>query len=41
MERERRRVWEIPGAEKIVKLGDPRDGRGDGVLFVREVLETV
>ena len=33
--------WEIPDAQRIVELCDPRVGRGDGVSFVREVLETV
>jgi len=33
--------WEIPDAGRIVRLCDPRGGRGEGVAFVREVLETV
>jgi hypothetical protein len=41
LHRENMTPWEIPDAQRILELCDPRVGRGDGVAFVREVLETV
>jgi hypothetical protein len=41
LHRENMRQWEIPDAQRIVGLCDPSVGRGDGVEFVRDVLESV
>jgi hypothetical protein len=42
LHRENMTPWEIPDAQRILELCDPRVGRGDdGVAFVRRVLETV